>query len=341
MADEENKQEEEQEECEECQACPPGAPMWMATFSDMMTLLLTFFVLLLSMANMDPIKMEVGTESVSSALASINFFSTRDIVGEPKPELVIVPSPVIRDKVSKDRSPTKKKKQENKDDDNKQKSQKEKNEAESQRQSDGESADAVSMEAQKEINEIQKNMQMSFKEEIAKGAINFKSEKERIVIEYPADDSFKSGSDQLTDKMKRVTQQISFLLQDKNVFISISGYTDSIPIRTAKFRNNWDLSVMRASSVANEMLRFVDFAPEQLEVKGYGEGHPKASNATREGRKQNRRLEIVVEPAGPDESVMEGATIDPETGEVIPGEETPKPLSSDTVNKERLLERIR
>jgi chemotaxis protein MotB len=228
---------------------------------------------------------------------------------------------------------------ENKDDDNKQKTQKEKEETQTKRQPEGQRADAVSMENQKEINEITKNMQMSFEEDIAKGAINFRSEKERIIIEYPSDDSFKSGSAELTDKMKRVTQQISFLLQDKNVFISISGYTDSVPIKNAKFRNNWDLSAMRASSVATEMTRFVDFAPEQLEVKGYGPGHPKASNETAEGRKQNRRLEIVVEPGKPGENVMEGAVVDPETGEIIQGE---KPLTgADTVNKQRVLEKIR
>lgn len=315
---------------EEEKKCPPGAPMWMTTFSDMMTLLLTFFVLLLSMANIDPVKLSVGTQSVSDALASVNFFHNTPTPGEPSHELVLIPSPIFKEKVSKDKSPSEKKKMENENDKNKKKQSQDSEEEKKQAQAEAEQNTAIAQANQKEMSDITKNVQMSFKDDIAKGAINFKSEKDRIVIEYPAEDSFKSGSNELTDKMKRATQQLSFMLKDKNVSISIAGYTDSIPIKTGRFRSNWDLSVMRASSVANEMLRYVKFAPEQIEVKGYGEGHPKASNATAEGRKQNRRLEIVIEPQNSSSSPVN-----------ISNKKAQEVISSDTVNKKRVLNKIR
>ncbi len=333
-------EEQEQQECK----CPPGAPMWMATFSDMMTLLLTFFVLLLSMANMDPIKLTAGTKSISSAFASVHLFRNNTIIGEPNHELVMIPSPIFQEKVSKDKSPSKEKEMENINDKHKKKDSQENTEQSKAQEAGKQQTDAVAMAQQKEMNEIDKNVQMTFKDDISKGAINFKSEQERIIIEYPAEDSFKSGSAELTDKMKRASQKLAFLLKDRNVLISIAGYTDSIPIRTAKFRNNWDLSAMRASSVATEMTKYVKFSPEQIEVRGYGEGHPKASNSTAAGRKLNRRLEIVIEPDKSKGKLMEGASIDTEKGKINYGGKGKKstPVSTaDTVNKEKLLQRIR
>lgn len=301
---------------EEEEKCPAGLPGWMATFSDLMTLLLTFFVLLLSMANMDPIKAQAGSKSVKDALAGVSLFANVTVAGTPASPQVLIPSPLYETEMTKKRIPVEdnkkdiEKNSESQDDQDNEKNDKQKEQEAKQSRLEGQKKDAIAMAQEKEINDITRNVQMTFKDDIAKGAIAFKSENQRIVIEYPAEDSFKSGSAELTDKMKRASQKLAFMLKDKSVQISIAGYTDSIPINTSRFRSNWDLSVMRASSVANAMLKYVAFRPEQIEVKGYGEGHPKASNSTAEGRMQNRRLEIVIEPDEDLDQVLPGNFID-------------------------------
>lgn len=76
--------------------------------------------------------------------------------------------------------------------------------------------------------------------------------------------------------------------------ISVEGHTDSIPISTAAYASNWDLSAARAVSVANQMLASTGLPPDRLTVSGFADTRPQASNDDWEGRAQNRRVEIVV-----------------------------------------------
>ena len=76
--------------------------------------------------------------------------------------------------------------------------------------------------------------------------------------------------------------------------LRIEGHTDNVPIRTVQFRSNWELSTARATGIVQDLITHHDFSPEQLSAAGYAEFHPVASNATEDGRKLNRRIDIVV-----------------------------------------------
>jgi len=80
--------------------------------------------------------------------------------------------------------------------------------------------------------------------------------------------------------------------------LRVEGHTDDVPISTAQFASNWELSSSRASSIARLLLRHANVKPEQMSVAGYAEFHPVASNATAAGRAKNRRVDIVI-LAGP------------------------------------------
>jgi chemotaxis protein MotB len=80
--------------------------------------------------------------------------------------------------------------------------------------------------------------------------------------------------------------------------LRIEGHTDNVPIRTAQFRSNWELSTARATGIIQDLITQHNFSPEQLSAAGYAEFHPVASNATEEGRKLNRRIDIVVLRSG-------------------------------------------
>jgi chemotaxis protein MotB len=76
--------------------------------------------------------------------------------------------------------------------------------------------------------------------------------------------------------------------------IRIEGHTDSVPICTARFPSNWELSTARATSIVHYLLTTHRFEPTRLSAAGYGEFRPIASNNSSEGRSQNRRVDIVI-----------------------------------------------
>jgi chemotaxis protein MotB len=74
----------------------------------------------------------------------------------------------------------------------------------------------------------------------------------------------------------------------------VEGHTDNVPIHNAAFASNWDLSTARAMAVAMMLLRESGVDPQKMSIAGYAQYHPAASNDTPEGRKANRRVDIVV-----------------------------------------------
>ncbi|MCL4428308.1 MAG: OmpA family protein [Deltaproteobacteria bacterium] len=115
-----------------------------------------------------------------------------------------------------------------------------------------------------------------------------------LVISLKGSSFFGSGSAGIIEKYHPLLKHIaSELLKVKNN-IAIEGYTDSTPIRTAKYPNNWMLSTARAVSVLSFFIKSVNFPPARLSASGYGKYKPVASNATAAGRALNRRVNIVV-----------------------------------------------
>lgn len=240
-----------------------GAPDWMVTFSDLMTLLLTFFVLLLSMADTSTKKIETGVKSIREAFSGKLTADDKVIVGEALPEFSAVQSPVLV-------TEPKKKQKTDSDEEN-----------------------------EKRMKVMDDELKVALENEIKNHKIEYKAQKERIIIEYPEESSFRSGSADLSPTMKRATHKLAFILQNKDVKIVVAGYTDNIPINNGRFRSNWDLSASRAASIAHELTMYVDFPPERIEVIGHGEGFPKMPNDTPENRAENRRVEVMIEPADP------------------------------------------
>ncbi len=108
---------------------------------------------------------------------------------------------------------------------------------------------------------------------------------------------FESASANVNEQGKEALGKLSEVLNKQtDIDIYIEGHTDSIPIRTAIFRDNWDLSVIRATSVVRILTETHQVSPLQIQPCGRGEFHPVADNATPEGRSRNRRTEIIIAP---------------------------------------------
>jgi chemotaxis protein MotB len=76
--------------------------------------------------------------------------------------------------------------------------------------------------------------------------------------------------------------------------LRLEGHTDNVPIHNAAFASNWDLSTARAMAVAMMLLNESGVDPEKISIAGYAQYHPAASNDSPEGRRANRRVDIVV-----------------------------------------------
>lgn len=108
---------------------------------------------------------------------------------------------------------------------------------------------------------------------------------------------FQSGSATVDKRGKEALAKLASVLnQQKDVDVNIEGHTDTKPIHTARFADNWDLSVIRATSVVRILTSEYNVSPLQIVPSGRGEYLPVADNADADGRSKNRRTEIIIAP---------------------------------------------
>lgn len=136
--------------------------------------------------------------------------------------------------------------------------------------------------------------------EIKKGDIRLKKFHNRLVINIDDRISFDSGYANLKKEILPSLKKISQILsQYPEYSIVVEGHTDNIPMRSKRFRDNWELSTERALAVLGYLLENTDLNPVRFSAAGYGEYRPLVSNETKENRALNRRVDIVVVPIAP------------------------------------------
>jgi chemotaxis protein MotB len=129
----------------------------------------------------------------------------------------------------------------------------------------------------------------------------------RMVIRLPGDVLFASGDDKLSKEGDKVLDAVADVIRnDKTLagrYFQVAGHTDNKPLKGGRFGDNWGLSAMRARQVLLYLVAPVDgkeggggLTPERLHAAGYGDTDPVAKNDSDDGRKQNRRVELVLMP---------------------------------------------
>lgn len=108
---------------------------------------------------------------------------------------------------------------------------------------------------------------------------------------------FQSGSANVNNKGREALLKVAEVLRkNPEIQVTIEGHTDNVPIKTNRFQDNWDLSVLRATEVVRILIWSGDVDPTRLKAAGRGQYQPIASNDSRESRALNRRTEIILEP---------------------------------------------
>jgi len=127
-----------------------------------------------------------------------------------------------------------------------------------------------------------------------------------LVVRLAENPLFDPGDDTLKRTAAAELHAVAAALAPVHVDVRIEGHTDDRPIHTSRFRSNWDLSTARATAVIAVLLAD-GLAPERLSAAGYGEFHPVAANGSEDGRRQNRRVDLVITVAAKDAPVAESA----------------------------------
>ncbi len=145
-------------------------------------------------------------------------------------------------------------------------------------------------------NEIYEEVLSRFRSLIDGGRLSVSIDRGRMVIHLPQDVLFPSGSATLSAEGRRTLSEVASVLAElEDRRFQVEGHTDNVPIATSRFPSNWELSSARALSVVHLLVEN-GVAPENLSGAGYGEFQPVASNDDPEGRRRNRRIEIVMLP---------------------------------------------
>ena len=148
--------------------------------------------------------------------------------------------------------------------------------------------------------QLRKDLSAQFAEETRKGIITVKRSRDRIVIGLESSVLFASGSATIRTDAKKHLLKISLILRRYiNREVQVQGHTDNIPISdriAERWESNWELSSARATRVLRYLIEVGNVDPRRMSAAGLGEYRPIADNATKGGRKKNRRIDIVLFP---------------------------------------------
>lgn len=290
----------------ECPKCPPpGLPAYMGTFADLMSLLMCFFVLLLSFSEMDVQKFKQLAGSMAFAFGVQNKIEVKDI---PKGTSVIAmefrpgrPDPTPIDTLQQETVDMTQQtlnfqageedsaggRQEQREDktgglsDN----------PDEQTQAQPETETAA---MQEQVNDMLKKIAEQMEQQIQDGAIELESLGQQIIIRIRENGSFPSGSTFLQPRFKPIVQQIGAILKDIPGEITVSGHTDNDQVSDELNSNNWELSAKRAVSVAVELLQGTGLEKDRIVVVGHADTRALVPNDTESNRRRNRRVEISI-----------------------------------------------
>ena len=247
----------------------PGSPAWMSTFSDLMNLLLCFFVLLFSMSTMDVQKLQQVAASFSEDFSI--FSGGASAIGDG----ILISNGVSQLNQLDDYINSTGKAADSDTNNNELEEFEEKQLAESEQ---------LAEQIEESVDESQ------FANEID---VDFTSQYVSLTLNGAL--LFDSGSAELREEAKPLLDKIGQLLtRYAQSTIEIEGHTDNVPIHNAKYADNNELSSFRALSVFNYFMDTTFLDPAKIKHSGRGEDVPVADNSTPEGRAQNRRVEIKI-----------------------------------------------
>ena len=247
---------------------------WIITFADLMSLLLTFFILLLSFSKMDVAKYEAMDTALSAA------FGTSAIIGENSKggDIIFADQPPLPQAPPEP----------------------------SELEQEFEDFDAPAIELLEEpkealpeaqqidpnIDKLTEYLVEALESEILSNSLSVSYDQDKVVVRFSEASTFTSGSESLKEDMFPILEKIENVLADCQGDIVVEGYTDNLPVSSGRYRSNWDLSAARAVSVVHQLIFNNKIDADRIMAAGRAETNALAKNDSAENRAKNRRVEI-------------------------------------------------
>lgn len=224
---------------------------WLLTYSDLITLLMVFFVVMYALSSVNAKKFQSVALSLSHAMGG----GGQSVLNEPGTSLApgISGSSLIEEMQM-----------------------------------------TVDTKEASDLEKIRKELQAYIDENGLNDKVSVDLEERGVVLSFKDVALFALGSADLTQDARELINKTGQILKKAPQFIRVEGHTDNLPINTAQFPSNWELSVTRATRVVQELINEQNLSPDRLSAAGYGEFRPKSPNDTTQNRQQNRRVDIVV-----------------------------------------------
>ena len=250
---------------------PQGSPAWMATFSDLMNLLLCFFVLLFSMSTVDAQKFELVAASFAET------FSIFTAGGKSIGEGILISNGVSQlnnlDKYVTSMGKA----------------------AEDSKKEDSDPLKEYNDQALAASEELAELIEEALMESDLGDEVGVEFNSQYVLLTMNGALLFDSGDAKLKPESMNMMAQIAKILERyADGIIEVEGHTDNVPMNGAKYSNNDELSSARAISVFKYLIDNTTIEPSRIKHSGRGEYCPVADNSTAEGRALNRRVEIKI-----------------------------------------------
>jgi chemotaxis protein MotB len=231
---------------------------WLVSYADFITLLFAFFVVLYASSKADEQKQTQIAHSIRSAFQALGVFPSPPQPGSPVAPAETKDIPPVNVVLGDDL--------------------------------------AASPEVQQDLHRLQSQLAAALAVPVAQHNIALKLGRDGLVISLRESGFYDSGAALPHPQSKPTLDKVTATIGATPYDIRIEGHTDNVPIHTAQFASNWELSTARATELAKLLILNYRFAPARLSAAGFAEYHPVAGNDTPEGRSQNRRVDIIVLP---------------------------------------------
>lgn len=253
-------------------------PAWIVTFADLATLLLTFFILLLSFAEMDVEKYRAMANSMAMAFGSSQVVA-QDVGGSPltlvESDSVSLPEPVDTPQDEPEFI-------------------------------DERAAGKALTKVEPGVVELTSRLVTELEAEVASDRLTINYEPDEVIIRFSEEATFRSGEAAIKPEMIPIINRVVRVLAGCMGDVVVAGYTDDRPISSDRYRSNWDLSAARAVSVVHQLVLNRQVPAERVIAAGRAETHALVPNDSAENRARNRRVEIAIRNPECDDSVPTG-----------------------------------
>jgi len=252
---------------------------WLVSYADFITLLFAFFVVMYALSSINEGKYKILSSSLTQAFRNVTINASGQVIipqaaTPTQPTIVAPPKPSQPDK-AKDAA-----------------------------------RDAVKEKQRQRMRNMAKDIMEALAPLVREGKVRLLETSRGVTIEIADSALFAVGQAVLNTESSRALRAVADVIATSDFPVTIEGHTDNVPISTAQFPSNWELSAVRATTVLR-IFADAGVPPDRLTAIGYGDTRPVESNDTIEGRARNRRVSIQIDSSLPEKPTEVPVEISP------------------------------